>query len=214
MGIEHKLYRQLLNGWVAEAQTDWMHEHAEEWRTLKGAEGWYEVSNHGRIRRVRAAKSTYVGKILKTRLRRDSRCTVSMQVDGHKLTKSVHQCVADAFLGEQPDGTEINHIDGNPANNCIYNLEYCTPSQNALHAFSLGLFVARHGEDTPWAKLTDEQVIVIRACKGLVSQRIIATAFGVSKPVVQSIHKGRTWQHVAAYTTNGRTAMLKAAPAE
>ena len=37
------------------------------------------------------------------------------------------------------EGAQINHKDGNPLNNHVDNLEWCTPSENVNHAFKTGL---------------------------------------------------------------------------
>ena len=53
----------------------------------------------------------------------------------------VHRLVAASFYGQpQSAGMHVNHIDGHPGNNRLSNLEYATPSENALHALAL-----RHG---------------------------------------------------------------------
>ena len=50
---------------------------------------------------------------------------------------SVHRLVAATFLGSPPSlRSQVNHIDGNPGNNNVGNLEYVTPSENMLHAYS------------------------------------------------------------------------------
>ena len=51
---------------------------------------------------------------------------------------SVHRLVAATFLGQpQSEVMYVNHIDGNPGNNCLSNLEYASPSENRQHAHSL-----------------------------------------------------------------------------
>jgi len=196
MNRQHPLYERIKAGWVSPAAAEWMNANPEEWRSILGWEGWYEVSNHGRVRRCRAAKATFAGRALKPLVRRDGRCTVSFSGQGNQRTYQIAKLVIEAFVGPRPVGQEINHLDGNPGNNCLGNLEYCTRSENALHAYSLGLWQAKRGEDHGLAKLTNEQVIVIRACKGVVSQRLLAHAFNISRPVVKSVQSYRTWRHV------------------
>lgn len=58
-------------------------------------------------------------------------------------TFSVHQLVAQAFIPGFIKGTELNHIDGNPGNNRITNLEMSNKSHNQLHAIRTGLVPPR-----------------------------------------------------------------------
>lgn len=62
-----------------------------------------------------------------------------MWVDGERKTVSVHRVVADSFYDVGASDWEVNHIDGDKANNHISNLELCTRSENMAHAYSLGL---------------------------------------------------------------------------
>ena len=57
------------------------------------------------------------------------------QRSGNEL---VHRLVAMSFLGPPPSRqhTQVNHLDGNRANNAVENLEYVTPAENALHAYA------------------------------------------------------------------------------
>lgn len=54
-------------------------------------------------------------------------------------TRTVHSLVAETYLGEKPQGTEINHKDGIKTNNNVSNLEYISRSENAKHAIKMGL---------------------------------------------------------------------------
>ena len=100
----------------------------EEWRSVDGYDGRYEVSNYGRVKSLPKYnyKKSY---ILATRPHKVSGRVSVMLSDEHGKTKrvSVHRLVAMAFV-ENPCPeryTEINHKDENPTNNSADNLEWC-----------------------------------------------------------------------------------------
>jgi hypothetical protein len=49
----------------------------------------------------------------------------------------VHYLVMATFVGPRPEKLVINHLDGDRSNNTLSNLEYCTVSQNMLHAHKI-----------------------------------------------------------------------------
>ena len=49
----------------------------------------------------------------------------------------IHRLVYETFVGDIPDDKEINHIDGDPSNNNIDNLELVTHQENCLHRSTL-----------------------------------------------------------------------------
>ena len=63
--------------------------------------------------------------------------TLSKKGTHHK--KYIHRLVAEAFISNPYNKKYVNHIDGNKQNNRIDNLEWCTASENNLHAFKTGL---------------------------------------------------------------------------
>ena len=121
----------------------------EIWKAVKDYEGLYEVSNTGRVRslerKVRSGKGcptrTLRGAVMRPQV---SRGYVRLMLckDGKRKWHSVHRLVAMAFLPNPEELAVINHLDGNKGNNHIGNLQWCTPSENALHAFRTGLSVA------------------------------------------------------------------------
>lgn len=118
-----------------------------EWKPIKGYEGLYEVSNDGRVRRLRFINGSHNFekiKECKQTLNTWGYMTVNLSKDGKSNTKRVHKLVANAFLGES--NLQVDHIDGNKQNNNLNNLEYVTPKENTIRAWNKGL-----------AKYTDER---------------------------------------------------------
>ena len=79
----------------------------------------------------------------------------------------VHRLVAKAFLPPPPSEkhTQVNHIDGNPANNRADNLEWVTRSENIRHSFATNaerqshapkqskpVLGRRHGSEEEWVE--------------------------------------------------------------
>lgn len=114
----------------------------EIWKPVVGYEGLYEVSNTGKVRsleRITTVGRRGIGKELKQYLLPCGYLDVSLSNSGKIKHKRVHRLVADAFC-ENPDGKgEVNHKDGNKQNNSACNLEWCTNSENMIHAYQQGL---------------------------------------------------------------------------
>jgi len=111
-----------------------------EWKPIKGYEGLYEVSNDGRVRRLRFINGSHNFekiKECKQTLNTWGYMTVNLSKNGKSNTKRVHRLVADAFLGES--NLQVDHIDGNKRNNRLDNLEYVTPKENTNRAWNKGI---------------------------------------------------------------------------
>lgn len=104
----------------------------EIWKPVKGYEGLYEVSNQGNVRSVHY-KGTNTAKTLVLKANNSGRLYVGLYLNGRPKYFLVHRLVAMAFVPNPNAYPEINHIDENPMNNNVENLEWCTRKQNVRY---------------------------------------------------------------------------------
>ncbi len=109
----------------------------EIWKPILGFEGFYEVSNLGRIRSVdrvvtysNGQKHLHKGCLLKPGVIQNNYLQVALCKDGVTKHFMVHRLVAETFLLNQDNLPQINHKDENPLNNIADNLEWCSSSYN------------------------------------------------------------------------------------
>lgn len=117
----------------------------EEWRPVKGYEGYYEVSNLGRVRGVERTIIMPDGRVhvRKQRIKSlymnpDGYMTVKLSKDAHDVRRPVHRMVYESFIGDIPDGMEINHMDFNRTNNTPDNLEVLSHIENIRYTIDAG----------------------------------------------------------------------------
>ena len=110
----------------------------EIWKPIVGYEGYYEVSNLGRVRSIdrfvidkTGRRQFKKGTLLNYRPDRQGYCIVSLSINRKYKTKCVHTLVADAFIPNPDNLPQVNHKDEVKSNNCVDNLEWCTAKYNA-----------------------------------------------------------------------------------
>jgi len=179
----------------------------EEWRPVKGFEDRYRISNYGNVetltREVIEYRRIYIrkGKILNKYYNEEGYYRVKLyRGDGTFKNVSVHRLVCEAFLHNPNNYAEINHRDGNPFNNHVGNLEFCSKEQNVKHAYDTGLKKLENytGEGNACSKLTKDQVLAIREeySTGTTSHSKLAKKYNVVTGNIYSIIKRNTWKYV------------------
>lgn len=120
---------------------------------------------------------------------------VGVDINKYK-TFNVHQLVAMAFIGECPDGLEVRHHDGDKTNNSSSNLSYGTRLEN--HADKIRHGTSGRGEQNSMAKLTEDDVLAIRAKykKGVCGYIRVAKEYNVLSGTIQKIINREIWKHI------------------
>jgi hypothetical protein len=169
----------------------------EEWRAVVGYEGYYAVSNLGRLRRVASFPAHYTGQLVSGQDNGTGYLHVCLGRDGAKRYRYLHRLVAEAFIGPCPSGMEVNHKDLNRQNCRLDNLEYLTKAQNVRHSVASQAEkwqqtgAVRAGKSR---KLTAGDVRTIRASTE--AAVVLAKRFSVDPSTIRQIRQRRVWKHV------------------
>jgi len=112
----------------------------EIYKDIIGYEGYYQVSNLGNVRSLdrqvnhfKGGLSLRKGFLLKQEMTFFCYFRVSLSKNKTKKRLSIHRLVAETFIPNQHNKSEVNHIDGNKTNNRLENLEWVTSRENIHH---------------------------------------------------------------------------------
>ena len=110
----------------------------ETWKEIVGFEGLYEISNLGRVNKlesisgINGAKYSSPERIINPHVGTRGYLAVNLRKDGKQCKKRIHQLLAIVFLNHVPNGFTmvVDHIDNNPLNNDLSNLQVITHREN------------------------------------------------------------------------------------
>lgn len=137
----------------------------EIWKDIEGYEGRYQVSNKGRVKSLyKTTQSVFNGVICTREYPERILTPIDTKSDtskgyvrvhigsghGKRVLKLIHRLVATAFIPNPLNLPQVNHINGNKADNRADNLEWCSAKHNTQHALRNGLKkVFGHAEGHP-----------------------------------------------------------------
>lgn len=182
--------------------------HFEEWFDIVGFEGLYQVSDLCRIRSLdRKCISVkkngdcfyrfLKGKIMGQTIEKDFYLRINLTDINKKTNRfASHRLLAIAAIPNPENKPEVNHKDGIKWNNCIDNLEWVTDLENVAHAIENGLIISQKGEKHGCSKLTEKEVLEIRAIGKSMLQKDIAILYNVDRTTITNILSRKTWNHL------------------
>ena len=114
----------------------------EIWKPIKNYEDKYEISNLGRVKSLQRWSGTKFynrEKVLNLYTnKKNGYVYVWLTKNSKGKNFRVHRLVAETFIKNPNNYTDINHKDCDRTNNCINNLEWCTKSYNVRYSFKYG----------------------------------------------------------------------------
>lgn len=173
---------------------------AERWLPVVGLDGFYEVSDQGRVRSLRF-RNKQTNRLRESPLILSQWAAaggdywaVTLRQDQISIHRLVHHLVLEAFVGPRPPDHETAHGPKGPGCNWLHNIRWATSKENTADIIAAGNF--QMGERHYAARLTVEKVRQIKRLKGIQRPREIAETFGVSTSAIKSILNGYNWKHI------------------
>jgi hypothetical protein len=179
----------------------------EVWAPVPRFLGLYEVSTLGRIRsldkyinsRWPGHNRTVKGRILSTSPNEHGYIRPSL-IDHNGVEKrySLHRIVAEVFIPNPDNLPQVNHKDGDKANNKVSNLEWITCQANIIHAFKNNLKKGVDSEACHFSVLTKEDVLKIRElfASGVYTKSQLAKQYNVNYTNIRRIILRHIWKNI------------------
>ena len=102
----------------------------EIWKSVKGYEGLYEISNYGRVKSLNYRRWG-IPQILKLHAKQGNYVKVGLCKNGKRKYYRVHRLVAIAFLPQPQEGqTQVEHLNCDTRDNRVQNLRWSSPQGN------------------------------------------------------------------------------------
>ena len=143
----------------------------EIWKDVIGYEGVYQINKNGDVKSLKRNTSgtfTTIDKLIRKQLDSKGYFVYKLSKNGKTKTKSLHRLLAESFIPNKNNEKVVNHKDGNPLNNNLSNLEWCSYSYNSLHGYT------NNGRINSRRKLTEATVLEIRS-------RLKSPYYGIGK---------------------------------
>lgn len=122
----------------------------EIWKPVTNYENYYEVSNFGNVksvnRHVKCKGNSLLflqGKLMNYVISNTGYKRVTLCKEHKGKQFFTHRLVALAFIDNIDLKPQVNHKDGDKLNNQVSNLEWCTQSENVIHAYKTGLTIPK-----------------------------------------------------------------------
>jgi hypothetical protein len=128
------------------------------WKSIKNYENCYQVNTDGEVRSLdrkietRKGVRTYKGKILTPNIGTNGYYYVILSYKGINETAYIHKLVANTFLTNPNNLSDVDHINGNKLDNRVDNLQYLNHFDNASKSNKGENRYDKHLERNPKAK--------------------------------------------------------------
>lgn len=151
----------------------------------------YSVSNFGNVMSFAKFKD---GKLLHRQKESIGYLSVKLFEDNRWKTILIHRLVAETFIPNPENKKTVNHINGIKTDNRLENLEWCTFSENSIHAVKNNLVKRVYGEDCHNSKFKKDDIDKIFYLSKSLSARKISKIYGVCNTTISDILKQKSYK--------------------
>lgn len=102
-------------------------------------ESQYYVTDDYRVYNIRTKRFLTPYQVLNGRSKIKKYLGLNLHINGKQTNVMYHRLLAEVFISNPSNLPQVNHIDGNPLNNSLDNLEWVSASYNNIHAITTGL---------------------------------------------------------------------------
>lgn len=170
-----------------------------------------ETSTLGRVRTLNRkvsqgrSKRLVKGHVLKQYDNGHGYLYVQFSVDGKNVHKLVHRLVAETFISNPNNLTEVNHKDNNPLKNNVSNLEWCTHKYNIEYREKHGVSAKEYISKKPVLAVSLKTLEVFK----FKSQREAGRELGIAHSNINNVIKGRYGQTGGYWFTDDESKINK-----
>lgn len=174
----------------------------EQWKDIIGWEGFYKGSSLGRLKSLQRFyfrngihKCKVNEKILKQSFDEDGYLLCGLSINNKVISRRVHNILAQVFIPNPENKSQVNHINGIKTDNRVWMLEWNTNAENTKHAYDIGLNISKKGSMSHRSKLSEKDVLEIKELSKHLFQSDIAKIFNVSTGCISMLINKVTYKN-------------------
>ncbi|AXF54621.1 NUMOD4 domain-containing protein [Salicibibacter kimchii] len=177
----------------------------ENWKDVSGYEGYYQVSDKGRVKsldryvnKINGQRQFWKGKVKPFSVDKNGYLFTRLHKNHVAKNRRVSRLVAETFIRKPMTDEEVNHINGIKDDNRVENLEWCSSSENQQHAYRTGLNKNVRGHEHHMSKLTEQDVFDIKELyfNKTLNQNELSRLYGVGQVSISRIVNNKRWKHL------------------
>lgn len=163
---------------------------------VSGQEGRYAVSDLGHVVSYCQPEKCPWPRLLLCGDHGRGHRTVALHKNGRQKSYLIHRLVLEAFVGPRLEGMEARHLNGDPSDNRVVNLEWGTRKQNMADRVVHGTLL--QGSKAPWSSMSEEQVQEARYQYWKAGRSVpdIAAARGLNVQALYGVFQRKTWKYL------------------
>lgn len=177
----------------------------EIWKDIKGYERLYQVSNTGKVKRLKGSTRTKRDRILTNKTKSNGYKFVCLSAKSSLKYLHVHRLVAVAFIPNLKNKLFVNHIDCDKSNNKVTNLEWVTAKENSSHArknvvFNYSILVGIDNKTTKQIAQKDKQgnVLYLWDCVQSIKNHYDISESAINRACRKgTVSFGFMWEHIS-----------------